>query len=166
MQKKGDEIENFAAFFNAKNHKKAFFGAWKQHSQQSQYLRKMEERGLSFDLQAGLAQSPDTDNSAVRDLLIDLSRYPEVVEVAGRDLEPHLIAAYLVELAQAYQTYYNGHQFLVDDAATRNARLALGTAVRQVLANGLGLLGVSAPEEMFFDDTGADTTAADAAEAV
>lgn len=48
MQKKGDEIENFAAFFNAKNHKKAFFGAWKQHSQQSQYLRKMEERSEKY----------------------------------------------------------------------------------------------------------------------
>ena len=127
------------------------------HARTCGVLRKLAERGLSFDLEAGLAQLPDIDNASVRDLLIDLSRYPEVVETAGRDLEPHLIAAYLVELAQAYQSYYNGHIFLVDDADTRNARLALGTAVRQVLANGLGLLGVSAPEEMLFDETAADT---------
>ena len=124
------------------------------HARTCGVLRKLQARGLSFDLDAGLAQPLDLDNATVRDLLIDLARFPEIVEVAGRDLEPHLIAAYLVELAQAFQSYYNGHIFLVDDADTRNARLALGTAVQRVLANGLALLGVSAPEEMFFaDDT-------------
>jgi arginyl-tRNA synthetase len=125
------------------------------HARTCGVLRKLQARGLSFDLEAGLAQPLDLDNAATRDLLIDLARYPEIVEVAGRDLEPHLIAAYLVELAQAYQSYYNGHIFLVDDADTRNARLALGTAVQRVLANGLALLGVSAPEEMFFADDAA-----------
>jgi arginyl-tRNA synthetase len=128
------------------------------HARTFGVLRKMQARGLDFDLDAGLAQLPDIDNVETRDLLIDLARFPEIVEIAGRDLEPHLIAAYLVELAQSYQSYYNGHIFLVDDADTRNARLALGTAVQQVLANGLALLGVSAPEEMFF----ADETAAEA----
>jgi arginyl-tRNA synthetase len=130
------------------------------HARSFGVLRKMKARGLSFDLEAGLAQPLELDNVAVRDLLIDLSRFPEVVEVAGKMLEPHQIATYLVELAQAYQHYYNGHQFLVDDAATRNARLALGTAVQRVLANGLELLGVSAPEEMFFADADADAAAA------
>jgi arginyl-tRNA synthetase len=125
------------------------------HARTCGVLRKLQARGLSFDLDAGLAQPLDLDNPATRDLLIDLARYPEIVEIAGRDLEPHLIAVYLVELAQAYQSYYNGHIFLVDDADTRNARLALGTAVQRVLANGLALLGVSAPEEMFFADDAA-----------
>ncbi|WP_345302176.1 arginine--tRNA ligase [Lysobacter hankyongensis] len=125
------------------------------HARTFGVLRKMKDRGLSFDLDAGLAQPLDLDNAAVRDLLIDIARFPEIVEVAGRDLEPHLIAAYLVDLAQAFQSYYNGHIFLVDDADTRNARLALGTAVQRVLANGLALLGVSAPEEMFFADDAA-----------
>jgi arginyl-tRNA synthetase len=120
------------------------------HARSFGVLRKMKERGLSFDLDAGLAQPLDLDDATVRDLLIDLGRYPEVVEAAGKELEPHQIATYLVDLAQAYQSYYNHHQFLVDDADTRNARLALGTAVQRVLANGLALLGVSAPEEMFF----------------
>ncbi len=120
------------------------------HARTFGVLRKMRERGLSFDLDAGLAQPPDPGDITVRGLLIDLGRYPEVVEAAGKELEPHQITTYLIELAQAYQTYYNNHQFLVDDADTRNARLALGTAVQRVLANGLELLGVSAPEEMFF----------------
>jgi arginyl-tRNA synthetase len=122
------------------------------HARTFGVLRKMNERGLSFDLDAGLAQPLDLADATVRDLLIDLSRYPEVVDTAGKALEPHLIATYLVELAQAYQSYYNNHQFLVDDADTRNARLALGFAAQRVLANGLELLGVSAPEEMFFAD--------------
>ena len=111
-------------------------------------LRQLEERGLAFDLRNGLAQAPDLTDASLRDLLIDLSRWPEIVAAAGMQLEPHLIAAYLLELAQAFQTYYNDHQFLVDDADVRDARLALALAVRQVLANGLALLGVNAPEKM------------------
>ena len=114
-------------------------------------LRQARERGLALDLEAGLAQPLDLADGSTRDLLIDLSRFPEIVDVAGRDLEPHQIAAYLVELAQAFQSYYNDHQFLVDDGDTRNARLALALATRQVLANGLALLGVGAPEEMYFE---------------
>ncbi|MDR6990240.1 arginine--tRNA ligase [Luteimonas sp. 3794] len=111
-------------------------------------LRKLDEAGLAFDLQSGLAQLPDMTDIALRDVLIDLSRWPEIVATAGAQLEPHLIATYLLELAQGFQTYYNDHQFLVDDADVRDARLALATAVRQVLRNGLTLLGVQAPEAM------------------
>ncbi len=111
-------------------------------------LRQLRERGLPLDLDTGLAQPLDLDDASTRDLLIDLARWPEIVVAAGGQLEPHLVATYLLELAQAFQTYYNAHQFLVDDPAIRNARLALALAVRQVLGNGLGLLGVSAPEAM------------------
>ena len=111
-------------------------------------LRQLAERGLGFSLDNGLAQVPDLADASLRNLLIDLSRWPEIVAAAGEQLEPHLIAVYLLELAQAFQTYYNDHQFLVDDPDVRDARLALALAVRQVLANGLELLGVSAPERM------------------
>ncbi len=111
-------------------------------------LRKLGEAGLAFDLDNGLAQAPDLDDGALRDVLIDLSRWPEIVAAAGAQLEPHLVATYLLELAQAFQTYYNDHQFLVDAADARDARLALALAVRQVLKNGLALLGVNAPEAM------------------
>ena len=76
-----------------------------------------------------------------------LSRYPEVVESAALASEPHQIVFYLRDLANELHTYYNAHQFLVDDAVLRNARLTLVEAVRQVLANGLSLIGVSAPRE-------------------
>lgn len=118
------------------------------HARMCGLLRQLKERGLSFDAGNGLAQPLDLDDAAARELIATVLRYPDVVETAGRDLEPHQIAAYLLELAQTFQTYYNDHQFLVDDANTRDARLALAMATRQVLANGLELLGVTAPEVM------------------
>ncbi len=81
-------------------------------------------------------------------LLKRLAAFPEMVETAARELAPHHIAYYLRDLAGEFHSYYNAEQFLVDDQATRLARLALVLATRQVLANGLGLLGVSAPEKM------------------
>ena len=80
--------------------------------------------------------------------MTEISRYPEIVEAAAANLEPHLIAQHLREVANALHTYYHAHQFIVDDADLRDARLALIAAARQVLANGLDLLGVSAPETM------------------
>ncbi len=82
------------------------------------------------------------------DLLKALSRYPEVVEAAATNEEPHQLTHYLRELANDFHTYYNAHQFLVDDAALRDARIKLILAAREVLRNGLNLLGVSAPEQM------------------
>ncbi len=116
-------------------------------------FRQLAERGLSFDLDNGLAQpfdftDPATGSRATRDLVTDLTRWPEVVAAAGADLEPHLVAAYLLELAQGFQSYYNDHQFLVDDADVRDARLALAWCTRQVLHNGLDLIGVHAPQRM------------------
>jgi arginyl-tRNA synthetase len=81
-------------------------------------------------------------------LLARLMEYPEVVESAARDLAPHLIAFYLRELTGAFHSYYNASRILVEDEELRRARLALAAAVRQVLRNGLALLGVSAPEKM------------------
>jgi arginyl-tRNA synthetase len=77
-----------------------------------------------------------------------LAEYPEVVAGAARDLEPHAIAFYLRELARDFHSYYNAERILVDDEGLRTARLALCAAVRQTLANGLALIGVSAPEKM------------------
>jgi arginyl-tRNA synthetase len=78
-------------------------------------------------------------------LLMD---YPAVIEDAARDLAPHLVAFYLKDLAAAFHSYYNSTHFLVDDERMRLARLSLILAVRQVLASGLRLLGVSAPTKM------------------
>ena len=81
-------------------------------------------------------------------LLKTLSRYPEVIEGAAGSREPHLLAHYLRELATAFHGYYNAHTILAEDAGVRSARLTLAEAARRVIADGLGLLGVSAPETM------------------
>jgi len=81
-------------------------------------------------------------------LLQKLIDYPDTVEDAARELAPHLIAFYLRELAGGFHSYYNATRLLVEDDAVRLARLALATALRQVLRNGLTLLGVGAPERM------------------
>ena len=81
-------------------------------------------------------------------LLARLMEYPETVENAARDLAPHIVAFYLRELAAEFHSYYNATRILVEEEALKRARLALAAAVRRVLANGLALLGVSAPEKM------------------
>ena len=83
-----------------------------------------------------------------KEIMSQLLRYQEVLESAAINHEPHQIAYYLRDLANAFHTYYNAHQFLIDDEGLRNARLVLIQATRQVLAAGLDLLGVSAPESM------------------
>ena len=95
-----------------------------------------------------MAQLVRLGNEHEQILLTELSRYPEVVEVAAANLEPHLIAQYLRELAGALHSYYHEHKWLVDDAELRNARITLAVATRQVIRNGLDLLGLSAPEKM------------------
>lgn len=77
-----------------------------------------------------------------------LAEYPEILAAAARDLAPHLVAFYLRELCAGFHSYYNAVPFLVDDERLKLARLALIAGVRQVLRNGLTLLGVSAPEKM------------------
>jgi arginyl-tRNA synthetase len=81
-------------------------------------------------------------------LMQRLSEYPEIVANAASDLAPHIIANYLKECASDLHSYYNDTKFLVEDAPTKLARLALITATQQVLKNGMGLLGVSAPQKM------------------
>ncbi len=77
-----------------------------------------------------------------------LEAFPQMLADAAEDLAPHSVAFYLKDLAADFHSWYNASQFLVEDAALREARLALAAATRQVIANGLQLLGVSAPERM------------------
>ena len=81
-------------------------------------------------------------------LLQRLGDFPETLENAAREFAPHLIAYYLRELAAELHSYYNAEQFLVEDEALKLARLSLVTAIRQVLRNGLAVLGVGCPEKM------------------
>ncbi len=91
----------------------------------------------------GLLQAP-----VESDLLRLLAEFPEQLAIAARELAPHLVAAYLSEVAAKLHSYYNAEKFLVDDTELKLARLALIAATKQVLRNGLDCLGVSAPEKM------------------
>jgi arginyl-tRNA synthetase len=77
-----------------------------------------------------------------------LAEFPEVAAAAARELAPHLLVHYLQMLASDFHAWYNAEKFLVENAATKLARLALADATRITLVNGLALLGVSAPERM------------------
>jgi arginyl-tRNA synthetase len=99
---------------------------------------------------APLAEAPLATLTGEREsaLMRRLAEFPEMLADAARELAPHAIAFYLRSLAGEFHSYYNAERILVEDEATRMARLALCAAVRQVLADGLALLGVRAPERM------------------
>jgi len=118
------------------------------HARVCSVLRQMREKGLSHDETRGRGALAHLVESHEQALLASLSRYPEVVELAAVQRAPHALVHYLRDLANDFHTYYNAHQFLVDDAELRDARLTLIQGLRQVVRNGLGLLGVSAPEAM------------------
>jgi arginyl-tRNA synthetase len=100
--------------------------------------------GLVF-ADAKVALLDSEEEKAVLQQLID---YPHIVETAAHDLAPHLIAFYLKDLAADFHRYYNATRFLVDDETVKLARLSLCAATAQVIRNGLGLLGVNAPDTM------------------
>ena len=118
------------------------------HARVCSVLRKLESQGMAWDQAAGLAAMERLGSEVEKDLVMQLGKYPETLQHAALNLEPHLLANYLRDLAGNFHTWYNGHKLIIDDAELRNARLTLSVSVRQVLANGLELLGVSAPEQM------------------
>tara|TARA_R110001583_G_scaffold184190_1_gene343283 strand:+ start:6607 stop:8292 length:1686 start_codon:yes stop_codon:yes gene_type:complete len=118
------------------------------HARVCSIFRKLAESGLSWDAAIGLAALEHLQLDSEKELIVKLGRFPEVVKVAGAANEPHQIANYLKDLAADFHTYYNSEKTLVDDDGLRNGRLTLAEAVRQVIANGLYLLGVSAPDVM------------------
>jgi len=77
-----------------------------------------------------------------------LKQYPSVIERAAKSSEPHLICYYLKDLAGLFHSYYNSEKFIVEDEKLMNSRLFLLNGVKQVLLNGLLVLGINAPEEM------------------
>jgi len=111
-------------------------------------LRQLDEKGWERNLLLGMESLAKLTEEHEIALLGTLTRYPEVLERAALQYEPHQLIHYLRDLAHEFHTYYNAHQFLVEDASIRDARLNLVCAVKQVLANGLGLLNINTPEAM------------------
>ncbi|MDX1757552.1 MAG: arginine--tRNA ligase [Marinobacter sp.] len=118
------------------------------HARICSVLRKLADEGHPRNRNECLGDLALLTLDEEKDLANQLARYPELVANAAAQREPHHLTHYLRELAGQFHTYYNAHKVLVEDAAIRDARVSLYLAVRQVIANGLDLLGVSAPEEM------------------
>lgn len=127
------------------------------HARVCSVFRQMQEKGLDYDREIGERNVAKLVEPHEKALIRRLTFFPELLEAAATALEPHQVAHYLRELAGDFHTYYNAHQFLVDDVDLRNARLNLVAATRQVIQNGLKLLGVSAPERMARETAIADT---------
>jgi arginyl-tRNA synthetase len=118
------------------------------HARVASVMRQLREKGHRYEpASAAAALSPLVEAHETA-LLASISRYPEVVEQSALQRAPHTLVHYLRDLANDFHTYYNAHTFIVEDAAVRNARLTLIAGLRQVIHNGLALLGVSAPEQM------------------
>ncbi len=118
------------------------------HARVASVFRQLGEKSLTWDEANGRAQLGLLVEPQESALMTSLSRYPEVIELAANNRAPQTLVHYLRDLANDFHTYYNAHAFIVDDAALRDARLYLISATRVVIANGLGILGVSAPEKM------------------
>ena len=117
------------------------------HARIASVLRQCAERGMD----AGVGPEAAFDTLVEAEplaLMQALARYPEVLASSARALEPHQLATYLREVATQLHGLYNTHTFLVGDDAVRGARLSLAVATQAVLADGLALLGVSAPDSM------------------
>ena len=119
------------------------------HARTTRVLERAREEGVHFDPAAALAQREHLNEPEEKTLLRELARYPDTIAAAGAQMAGHLIVNYLKDLAGAWHQYYDaGHKVLHEDAALRDARLLLTHAVRQVLRNGLDIIGVAARERM------------------
>lgn len=120
------------------------------HARICSVFAQAKEKGFSIPTPEAIAEM---DLSALSDknaqaLIARISEFPETLSVAAKECTPHTLCFYLKDLAGDFHAFYNAERVLVEDETVRNARLALLLAARQVLRNGLDLLGVSAPEKM------------------
>jgi arginyl-tRNA synthetase len=122
------------------------------HARVCSVFRQLQEKGFAHEREIGEENVSRLIEPHERALIRRLTYYPELLETAAVELEPHQLAHYLKDLAGDFHTYYNAHTFIVEEVGLRNARLNLVAATRQVIENGLKLLGVSAPEKMERDN--------------
>jgi arginyl-tRNA synthetase len=118
------------------------------HARVSSVLRQLRERGLQHDVADGIAALNRLTEPQEVQLIKRLSSFPEILQQCAVLRAPHILVHYLRDLANDFHTYYSAHQFIVDDAGVRNARLDLALAAQTVIRNGLKILGVSAPDTM------------------
>ncbi|QQK65356.1 arginine--tRNA ligase [Cobetia sp. cqz5-12] len=118
------------------------------HARVHSVLRKASREEKPFDEALAMAQLSLLTSDQEKAVMNRMAQFPDVVAHAAKVREPQQVAQYLQDLSSDFHTCYNAVKVMVEDDATRNARMALGLATAQVIRNGLALLGVSAPEEM------------------
>ena len=118
------------------------------HARICSVLRQLTEKGMSHDIENGMNNLNKLTESHELSLLNGLAKYPEIVEKAALNEEPHQLAHYLKNLATDLHKYYDSHKVIIEDSEIRDARLNLLISTQHTLKNGLKLLGVSAPETM------------------
>ena len=118
------------------------------HARIGGVLRQLDEKMLSHNRALGDASIALLGAREELSLLKTMSRYPEVLELAAESRSPHVLSYYLRDLAHDFHSFYDAHKLLIPEEGLRNARLNLSLAVKQILRNGLELLGVGAPERM------------------
>jgi len=118
------------------------------HARIASVFRQLDERALTWNADNGYDNLAMLAEPQEKSLMTALSRYPEVIDLAATNRAPQHVVHYLRDMANDFHTYYNAHAFIVDDDKLRDARLVLISATRTVIANGLAILGVSAPEKM------------------
>ena len=148
MRKSEQHMDFDLKLATSKTNENPVFYVQYAHARVCSVLKQLAEKGLQRDIQLGEDSLDKLTEEQEIALVSSLTRYPEVLERAAVQYEPHLLINYLRELAAEFHTYYNAHQFIVDDATLRNARLNLIYSVKQVLANGLNLLRINTPEAM------------------
>jgi arginyl-tRNA synthetase len=118
------------------------------HARIASLFRQLKEKGLSYTDGAALSGRQRLTEPSEDALLVELMRFPEMIEAAALGRGPQVLANHLREVAAEFHAFYNSVPILGAEEELRNARLGLCKAVGQVIANGLALLGVSAPESM------------------
>ena len=118
------------------------------HARIASVMRELSEKGVSYDEAIGIENLALLEAEQETALIVRLSQFPEMIELAARQKAPQHVVHFLKEVAQDFHTWYNACHFIEEDEALRNARLFLAGQTAQVLRNGLSLLGVSAPESM------------------
>ena len=118
------------------------------HARTCSVFRKLKSKNIIYDENLAITNISNLSSSKEKEIQRLLSRYPEVILRAAKNYEPHLICYYLKDLAANFHSYYNDEKILVEEPSDLHPRLFLLSAVKQVLRNGLVLLGVDAPSSM------------------
>ncbi|HEV2614503.1 MAG TPA: arginine--tRNA ligase [Gammaproteobacteria bacterium] len=149
ISRKADQHMDFdLELAKSKSNENPVFYIQYAHARICSVFRQLPEKKLDFNFKVGLENINLLSTEPEKNLLLMLTRYPEVIETAATQYDPHLVAHYLKDLAESFHAYYNACPFLIPEETLRHARLCLVDATRQILSNGLQLLSVSAPETM------------------